>query len=209
MEVKVCSEILHNKKVAVLLETEYISSEIDYYINFFSKFGAEVHLLTYLWGAKSRVLVSDVTEPNIMPSTITVTKDISDYNPEDYAIVLIAANYVACRLREIMPMGSLGSIEELSTPPAVGFIKRAMENKKIIKGALCHGLWLLTPIPQCLSGRKVICHTVVLADIHNAGAIYVPEESHVVVDDDLITARSAADIEKYCQTIIAQYEKQL
>ena len=140
-----------------------------------------------------------------MPELITVTKDIADYNPDDYAIILVAANYVACRLREIMPMGSLGSIAELSTPPAVQLISKAMKNKKILK---C-GLWLLAPVPELLSGRKVICHTVVLADIHNAGAQYIPYESHVVVNNDLITARSAADIEKYCAAIIEQYKNTL
>lgn len=144
-----------------------------------------------------------------MPELITVTKDIADYNPDDYAIILVAANYVACRLREIMPMGSLGSIAELSTPPAVQLISKAMKNKKILKCALCHGLWLLAPVPELLSGRKVICHTVVLADIHNAGAQYIPYESHVVVNNDLITARSAADIEKYCAAIIEQYKNTL
>ena len=34
--------------------------------------------------------------------------------------------------------------------------------------------------------KKVICHRVVFADIINAGDIYVPDESQVVVDDDLV-----------------------
>lgn len=37
------------------------------------------------------------------------------------------------------------------------------------------------------------------ADIINAGDIYVPDESHVAVNDDLITARSFADLEVYCE----------
>ncbi|NES71662.1 MAG: intracellular protease/amidase, partial [Okeania sp. SIO2D1] len=65
-----------------------------------------------------------------------------------------------------------------------------------------HGLWILTPCPEVLKGRRVICHTVVLADIHNAGAVYVPDPSHVVVDRDLVTARSAADIDVYFDAIV-------
>lgn len=34
--------------------------------------------------------------------------------------------------------------------------------------------------------KKVICHRVVFADIINVGDIYVPDEFHVVVDDDLV-----------------------
>lgn len=82
----------------------------------------------------------------------------------------------------------------------------AMMNPQIVKGALCHALWILTPVPELLNDRKVICHTLVLADVLNAGAVYVPEESHVVVDRDLITGRSEADIEVYCQKIAETYE---
>lgn len=192
---------LIGKKVALLLETEYIADEVAYYHTFFSGLGAQVEDLTYLWGASQRTLVSDVVQPGQMPETMVVTKDIADAKVEDYDIVLCAANYVACRLREIPPMGSLGSVDQLTTPPAVQFMMRAMEQPNIVKGALCHALWLLTPAPHCLKGRRVICHTVVLADVVNAGASYVPDESHIVVDRDLVTGRSAADLEPYCQAI--------
>lgn len=195
------------KKVAILIETEYIPMEIKCYQDYFSAQGATVDLITNLWGAKERILVADVTEPCVMPECMIVSKDIIDCNVDDYAIILIAANYVACRLREIPPMGNLGKIEELDTPPAVQFIAKAMENKKIVKGALCHALWLLTPMPSLLKDRKVICHTVVLADVHNAGATFVPNESHVVVDNDLVTGRSAADLQHYVETIEHTYLK--
>lgn len=196
---------LSNKKVAVLIETEYIPAEVKYYHDYFTSKGAEVDFLTNLWGEKERILVADVTEPNVMPETMTVSKDIKDYNADNYGIILIAANYVGCRLREIPPMGSLGSVDQLNTPPAVQFIEKAMSNNQIIKGALCHALWLMTPVPALLKGRKVICHTVVLADIHNAGAIYTPDASHVVVDNDLVTGRSAANLESYTDTILNRY----
>jgi protease I len=81
-----------------------------------------------------------------------------------------------------------------------------MKNKKIVKGALCHALWLLTPVPELLKGRKVICHTVVLADVHNAGAVFVPDPSGVVVDDDLVTGRSSANLEDYADALVATYK---
>ena len=137
---------------------------------------------------------------------MTVSKEIADVNPNDYAIVLCAANYVACRLREIPPMGSLGSPETLRYPSAVRFMASTMMNPKIVKGFLCHALWLMTPCPELLKGRKVICHTVVLSDIVNAGAIFVLEESHVYADNDLVTGRSAADLNVYCKKIIETYE---
>ncbi len=198
--------VLSGKRVAVLVETEYIPSEIKFYCNFFSELGAEVDLMTYLWGEKERIIVSDVTQPNDRTEQLTITKEIADANPNDYAIILTAANYVACRLREIPPMGSLADASLVRSPAAVRFMASAMMNPQIVKGALCHALWILTPVPELLNGRKVICHTVVLSDVLNAGAVYIPDESHVVVDRDLVTARSAADIEAYCQKITETYE---
>lgn len=200
-------KVLSGKKVAVLVETEYIPNELAYYKEFFSAQGAEVDFMTYLWGERDRVIVSDVTEEGQAVESMIIKKEIADCNPNDYAIVLTAANYVACRLREIPPMGSLGDTDLLRSPAAVRFMASAMMNPQIVKGALCHSLWILTPVPELLKGRKVICHTVVLADVYNAGAIYVPDESHVVVDKDLVTGRSAADLELYCDTLLATYRK--
>lgn len=200
-------KILKGKKVAVLVETEYIPEEINFYQTFFSKYGAQVDFLTYLWGQPERVLVSDVDNETKALHKMLVKKEIADANPNDYAIVLCAANYVACRLREIPPMGSLADASLVRSPAAVRFMASAMMNPMIVKGALCHALWLLTPTPELLKGRKVICHTVVLADILNAGAEYVPNPSHVVMDHDLVTARSAGDLELYGETLIAAYNK--
>ena len=190
---------LTGKKVAVLTEHEFIPEEMDYYRIGFQVLGAEVEFLTSLWGNPDRTLVADVTDP-VVPRTMKVTIDVASCRADDYDIVIQAANYTAVRLREIPPMGSFGSPEETRKAPAVRFFADAMRNKQIIKGAMCHGLWILTPYPELLKGRRVICHTVVLADIHNAGATYVPE--YVVVDDDLVTARSAANLKEYFEALV-------
>ena len=200
-------KILEGKKVAVLVETEYIPEEVNYYQEFFTKHGAQVDFLTYLWGAPERILVSDVDSVDKPLESMLIKNEVADANPNDYAIVLCAANYVACRLREIPPMGSLADPSLLRSPAAVRFMASAMMNPQIVKGALCHALWILTPVPELLRGRKVICHTVVLADVVNAGGIYVPDETHVVVDRDLVTGRSAADLELYTETILETYHK--
>ena len=197
------TKTLQGKKIAVLVDTEYIHDEVAHYEKFFTEHGATVDFLSLLWGSPSKRIIADITdtdEPERRIHIMTVDKDVKDAKAEDYAIILCAANYVACRLREIEPMNSLGSVAELATPPAVRFFADAMKRKNIVKGCLCHALWLLTPVPELLKGRKVICHTVVLADIHNAGAIFAPDtgdKSHVVVDDDLVTGRSAADLKDY------------
>ncbi len=203
---------LAGKRVALLVETEYIHDEIVYYQQQVESLGGELHLLTYLWDKPSLTFVNDCDNwerPITDMHALTVDRCVTQCSANDYDIVLCAANYVAVRLREIPPMGSLGSPDQVNTAPAVKFFADAMENKNIIKGALCHALWILTPNPQLLQGRKVICHTVVLADVINAGAIFTPTENHVVVDDDLVTGRSFADVEAYWKAILQQLvEKQ-
>ncbi|MCH5250608.1 MAG: DJ-1/PfpI family protein [Lachnospiraceae bacterium] len=199
-------KILEGKRVAVLVETEYIPKEIAFYKSFFESRGAVVDFLTYLWDEEEREIISDVTEKEDVPQTMKVTMEIADVNPNDYDFVLCAANYVACRLREIPPMGSLGSADEVRSPAAVQFMANAMKNPRIVKGMLCHALWILTPVPELLRGRKVICHTVVLADVLNAGGIYVPEPMHAVVDKDLVTARSAEDLDIYGEKLLEAYK---
>jgi protease I len=200
-------KVLKGKKVAVLVETEYIPEEINFYQKFFTDAGAQVDFLTQLWGASERTLVSDVDNETKELHKMLVKNEVAEANPNDYALVLCAANYVACRVREIPPMGSMADPSLVRSPAAVRFMASAMMNPQIVKGALCHALWILTPVPELLKDRKVICHTVVLADVLNAGGIYVPDPSHVVVDRDLVTARSAGDLGLYGETLLATYNK--
>lgn len=196
---------LAGKRVAVLVETEYIHAEIEFYKRRVPELGGELTLLTHLWGQPSKRFVNDVDSPD-RPCTdihaLTVDRCVTQTDVNGFDIVLCAANYVAVRLREIPPMHSLGSPELVNQAPAVRFFAAAMANPRIVKGALCHALWILTPNPALLKNRKVICHTVVLADILNAGATFVPDPLHVVVDRDLVTARSLADIEGYFSALV-------
>lgn len=196
---------LAGKKVAVLVETEYIHEEIEYYRKWVPELGGELHLLSYLWDQPSLDFVNDIDSPDKPVTSIhrlTVDRCVTRTNPNDYCIILCAANYVAVRLRALPASVGFGSVEDLPMAPAVEFFAQAMMNHRIVKGALCHALWLLTPNPQLLKDRHVICHPVVLADIHNAGAIFVPDPSHVVVDRDLVTARSFQDIEAYFHALV-------
>lgn len=206
---------LLGQKVAVLVESEFIPEELNWYDDFFRlEYGAQIDLMTNLGGQSTRRIYSDLVDPTERKNGETVTQeyldvkiDIAASNPNDYGIVITAANYVACRLREIPPMGSLGDASMVRSPAAVRFMASAMMNPYIVKGALCHALWILTPVPELLKGRKVICHTVVLADILNAGAIYEPNENHIVVDRDLVTGRSVADLTSFTDALYSTFIK--
>jgi putative intracellular protease/amidase len=189
---------LAGKKVAVIVESQYIPGEIKIYQERFASYGASVELVSRLWGQTTQRFYSTVEphEDGTVPPLewLEVTKDVEKVNVDDYAAVIAAANYTTVRLRYSEREITTGNAAEVArNTPAARFFRRAMENTAIIKGAPCHALWLLTPSPDILAGRQVICNPVVLADVINAGGIYTPcpagtpPEQQVVVDRDLVT----------------------
>jgi putative intracellular protease/amidase len=187
---------LAGKKVAVIVESQYIPPEIATYQTRFAGYGATVELVSRLWDKPVARFYSTV-EPGVVEALewLEVTKDFDSVAIEEYAAVIASANYTSVRLRwsERDDVDSGNAQQVAAEVPAVRFFRSAMENPEIIKGAACHGLWLLTPCPDVLAGRKVVCNKVVLADVLNAGAIYMPfpsgtpEAEHVVIDRDLVT----------------------
>ena len=192
---------LSGKKIAVLVESQYIPAEITCYQERFTSYGAEVHLISNLWGQSAQTFVSEVEVAGRTPETLEVTLDLAAINPDDYAAVIMAANYTSVRLRWNEAAATAGR-EAVRHAPAVELFRRLAANPRIIKGAPCHGLWLLTPSPDYLAGKRVTCNPVVLADVLNAGAQYVsaPEGAnwweHVVTDRDLVTSMSAVHNEE-------------
>jgi protease I len=196
---------LHGKKVAVLVESQYVPEEIMVYRERFSGYGAAVHFMSRLWNEPKATFVSEVEKPKTIPETLTVDIDFQNVRLEDYAAVIMAANYTSVRLRHFEPPeGEPVNAEMVKTAPAVDFYTKAMINPKIVKGALCHGLWILTPRPEFLFGRHVICHNVVLSDIVNTGAIFTDDPSGVVVDGDLVTGRTYHEASLFVDKIAEQ-----
>jgi protease I len=85
-------------------------------------------------------------------------------------------------------------------------MKRAFANKSIIKGIICHGMWLLAPVPELIKGRRVVAHNNLLGDLRNMGAVYVDQD--VVVDADLVTARTGGHCNLFARKIIELLERQ-
>eukprot|EP00326_Haptolina_ericina_P035147 CAMPEP_0181249782 /NCGR_PEP_ID=MMETSP1096-20121128/45957_1 /TAXON_ID=156174 ORGANISM="Chrysochromulina ericina, Strain CCMP281" /NCGR_SAMPLE_ID=MMETSP1096 /ASSEMBLY_ACC=CAM_ASM_000453 /LENGTH=171 /DNA_ID=CAMNT_0023347181 /DNA_START=99 /DNA_END=614 /DNA_ORIENTATION=+ len=80
--------------------------------------------------------------------------------------------------------------------------------RNIPVAAICHGPWLLCSArpteggPPVLSGRRATCFSAIKDDVINAGATYVDDP--VVVDGNLITSRTPADLILFVQTIITE-----
>jgi protease I len=83
------------------------------------------------------------------------------------------------------------------------FATRSRTNS-IVKGALCHGLWVLTPYPALLKGCTVICHSVVMADVLNTEANGVLVADGLVVDEDLVTGFSKHEAVPFVEAVARQ-----
>ncbi len=117
---------------------------------------------------------------------------ISDEQLHGFDAVIVPSGIVADRLRYTEDVAKL--------PPATEFLQRAFVDTSIIKGIICHGLWLVAPAPELVHGRPVTAHNNLLGDVRNMGASYTDHD--VVVDGDLVTGRSGPLCHLFARTII-------
>jgi len=181
---------LKGKKIAILMESDYYEPEIFYYQRRFLEEEADIRFLTRLWGQPSITFKGH--EYQIPMEVSGSFEGIDDKELATYSAVIVPAGMVADRLRYTEDISKL--------PPAVEFLKRAFACPTVIKGIICHGLWLVAPAPELVRGRRLVVHNNLLGDARNMGAVYVNED--VVVDGDLVTARSGGHCHLFARRII-------
>ena len=186
---------LDGKKVAVLMEADYYEPEIWYYQRRFPEEGAEVHFLTRLWGQDSIVFKGH--EWQVPFEGNESFEGLDDEALRSFDAVIVPSGMVSDRLRYTE------DIEKL--PPATEFLKRAFAEPGILKGIICHGMWLAAPAPELVRGRRVVAHNNLLGDVKNMGATYVDED--VVVDGDLVTGRTGGHCHLFARKIIELLEQ--
>ena len=178
------------KRIGVLIESDFYEPEIWYYRFRFAEEGAEVHFLTRLWGQESLTFKGhEFRAPFECHESF---ENMSDEDLRSYSAIIVPAGMVADRLRYAQDINKL--------PPATEFLKRAFAEKSIIKGIICHGMWLVASAPELVRGRKVVVHNNLVGDARNMGAIYVDQD--VVVDGDLVTARTGGHCHLFARRII-------
>lgn len=181
---------LEGRKIGILIETDYYEPEIWYYQRRFAEEGMDVHFLTRLWGNKSITFKGhDYQVPFECHESF---ENMTDKELESYACIIVPSGMVADRLRYTEDINKL--------PPATEFLKRAFATKKILKGIICHGMWLVAPAPELVKGRHVTVHNNLIGDAKAYGAIYTNED--VVVDGDLVTARSGGHCHLFAKKIL-------
>lgn len=182
---------LNGKKVGILIESDFYEPEIWYYQHRFAEEGIEVHFLTRLWGQE--IIQFQGHEYHVAGTFEEKSLEgMSDEELASYSAIIVPAGMVADRLRYTEDISKL--------PPATEFMKRAFANKDIIKGVICHGMWLLASAPELVRGRPVVVHNNLHGDAINMGAVYTDQD--VVVDDDLVTARTGGHCHQFARKII-------
>jgi len=183
------------KKIAILIESDFYENEIFYYKYRFAEEGYELHFLSRLWGQERLTFFGH--EYKAPMECWESFENMNEQELNTYSAIIIPSGMVADRLRYTEDINQL--------PPAVEFMKRAFAQKNIIKGIICHGLWLLAPATELIKGRKLVCHNNLLGDAKAYGAVYVNND--VVIDNDLITARSGDYAHLLAKEIIKQLNK--
>jgi protease I len=181
---------LADAKIAVLVEGDWFEPEIFYYQRRFAEEGAEVHLLTRLWGQPELTFLGHEYRAPLVVNESFEDKDVTDYDA-----IIVPGGIVADRLRFTEDVNKI--------PPATEFLKKAFAEPGVLKGIICHGMWLVAPAPELVRGRRVVVHNNLIGDAKNMGAIYVDQD--VVVDgDDLVTGRTGQHAHVFSQAIIEQ-----
>lgn len=181
---------LSGLKIAVLMESDYYEPEIFFYDRRFAEEGAEVHFLTRMWGQESLTFTGH--EYRAPFSVSRGVEDVDDDALRSYAAVIVPSGMVSDRLRYTEDVGRLA--------PATDLMRRAFAEPGVLKGVICHGMWLLAPVPETVAGRPVVCHNNLVGDVRNMGARYV--DADVVVDGDLVTGRTGQHAHLFARTII-------
>lgn len=181
---------LDGLRIAVLMESDYFEPEIHFYERRFAEEGAEVHFLTRLWGQRSITFTGHEWRA---PFEVAGSVEEIGYDElRSYAAIIVPSGMVSDRLRYS---------EDVEAPsPATQLVARAFGEPGILKCIICHGMWLLAPVPELIHRRPVTCHNNLIGDVRNMGAHYVDED--VVVDGDLVTGRTGQHAHLFARQII-------
>ena len=89
--------------------------------------------------------------------------------------------------------------ERMRTNDQMVDIVREANARGLIIGAICHGPQMLIEA-DIIRRRNVTCYHAILTDVLNAGAVY--HDLEVVMDVNLVTSRTPADLPAFCKTLV-------
>jgi protease I len=112
------------------------------------------------------------------------SRTFSEINPNDYDGVVIPGGFAPDKLRRY--------------PEVLSLIKKYNKEEKLI-AFICHAGWV--PISAgILKNRRATSFSAIKDDMINAGVDW--EDSPVVIDKNLVSSRTPADLGAFCKGII-------
>ena len=173
------------------MESDFYEDEIFYYKHRFPEEGIDIHLLTRLWGQERLTFhgheyrapfeVERIVRGHVRRGASVVCRD---HRPLGHGV---------------RPAALHGGRHQA---PAGHRVPRAGRSPRrtIVKGIICHGMWLVAPLPELVRGRPVVAHNNLHGDVVNMGAIYTDQD--VVIDGDLVTGRTGGHRHLFARAII-------
>lgn len=166
---------LKGKRVAMLAEENYEDLELWYPVLRMREAGAVVQIV----GTGS---ASTYASKHGYPATVNTAAN--EVSAADFDAVIVPGGFAPDRLRRY--------------PAVLKLVREAHAQGKVV-AAICHAGWVLISA-GILRGKRATCVPAIKDDVVNAGAIYLDEE--VVVDGNLVTSRTPADLPAFCRALI-------
>jgi len=182
------------KTVVILIESDYYEHEIWYYQSRFAESGVKARFVSRLWGQPAITFKGH--EYGAPFECRDSFESITDGELDRISAVIVPSGFVS---------DGPPTTENLATlPPATAFLERAFRRPQVLKGIICHGLWLTAPRPGLVKGRKLTCHPNLHGDALAYGAQFVDQD--VVEDGDLITARTGNHAHLLARAILGRLD---
>jgi protease I len=173
---------LQGRKIAILAADGVERVELEQPRTALQDAGAHVSVLSLKSGD------IEARDHDLDPAgTVSVDRVVSDAAVSEFDALLL-------------PGGTVNPDKLRIDAAAVAFVRDFVNTGKTV-GAICHGPWLLVEAGAA-AGRKMTSYPSIRTDLRNAGARVVDEE--VVVDGNVITSRSPADLPAFCAAVIDQ-----
>ncbi len=167
---------LSNRRVAVYVDASYQELEVWYPYFRLQEAGVETILVGFEAGK---------TYPSKFGYPAVAQKSYDQLRPSDYDGVVVPGGYAPDHMRR--------------HARATQFVRELDAQGKLV-ASICHGPWVLCSA-GVLKDRRATCFFAIKDDVINAGAKY--EDSEVVVDGNLVTARKPEDLPAFCRSLLA------
>lgn len=115
---------------------------------------------------------------------VAVDGNCSDFVNKEWDVVIVPGGWAPDKIR--------------ADQSAIEIVKKAYKSGAVI-GAICHGGWVLATA-EIVSGKTVTSYRNIKDDLIHAGAKWIDKE--VVVDSNIVTSRTPADLPAFCREMI-------